>query len=386
MAKNNHPVEPEELMAYLDGELTPDRAVSAAAHVERCPDCQKLAGDLQGVSRRMAAWQVAAPVAGIAARVAAALEERTRERRGIRRLPMWAWGLAAACSVLVVIFALAQPKAHRYAAPASMGRLPRAVERDELDRRRGQAAGFTAPPPLQAARPAQPPAAPMIARTAALTLVAADFDQARAALEAILSRHHGYFGDLNISAPTGAGRALSATLRVPADQLQATLAELRSLGRIETESQNGEEVTAQYVDLEARLANARNTAQRLTDLLRERTGKLADVLAVETELDRVRGEVETMEAQRKSLTSRVDFASVNLTVREDYKAQLQPLPDSTWNRFRNAAIQGYRSMADSIVDILLFLISSLPSLLLWGGLLFFPARFAWRKWRSARPA
>ena len=92
MAKNNHPVEPEELMAYLDGELTPDRAVSAAAHVERCPDCQKLAGDLQGVSRRMAAWQVAAPVAGIAARVAAALEERTRERRGIRRLPMWAWG------------------------------------------------------------------------------------------------------------------------------------------------------------------------------------------------------------------------------------------------------------------------------------------------------
>ncbi|HXN47647.1 MAG TPA: DUF4349 domain-containing protein, partial [Bryobacteraceae bacterium] len=111
------------------------------------------------------------------------------------------------------------------------------------------------------------------------------------------------------------------------------------------------------------------------------TGKLADVLAVETELDRVRGEIESMEAQRKSLSTRVAFASVNLTVQEDFKAQLQPLPDSTWNRFRNAAIEGYRSMAGSLIDLLLFLISTAPTLLLWGGLLFFPARFAWKKWR-----
>ena len=92
-----------------------------------------------------------------------------------------------------------------------------------------------------------------------------------------------------------------------------------------------------------------------------------------------------MEAQRKSLSARVDFASVNLTLREEYKAQLQTLPDSTWNRFRNAAIEGYRSMAGSVVGVLLFLISSGPILLLWGCLLFFPARFAWRKWRDSWP-
>ncbi len=368
MAKNNHPIEPEELMAYLDGELPPDRAVSAAAHVERCPECQRLAGDLEGVSRKLTAWQVAPSGAGIAPSVVAALAERTRPRWEIRGVPLW--GFAAACLVLVMISVLARPKLDRVAQPRS------AYVADSP-------AQMPAPP--HAIRQALPPAAPMIARTAALTLVAADFDQTRAAIEAILSRHHGYFGDLNVSAPTGAGRAISATLRVPADQLETTLAELRKLGRVEAESQNGEEVTTQYVDLEARLANARNTAQRLTDLLRERTGKLADVLAVETELDHVRGEIESMEAQRKSLSSRVEFASVNLTVREDFKAQLQPLPDSTWNRFRNAAVQGYRSMADSIVDALLFLISSVPILLLWGGLLFFPARFAWKKWRR-RPA
>jgi len=367
MAKTNHPVEPEELMAYLDGELPPDRAVSAAAHLERCPECQRLAGDLQGVSRKLMAWQVAPSSTGIAPRVSAALAERTHERPGTRRVPLWAWGLAAAalCLGLLVIGPI-----HRAASPR-----PQLADFDRRDML-PQVQGMAVPP----ARP-RAAGSPMIARTAGLTLVVADFDGARASVESILSRHHGYFGDLNVTVPAGAGRTLSAILRVPADQLEAILVELRKLGRVEAESQNGEEVTSQYVDLEARLANARNTAQRLTGLLRERTGKLADVLAVETELDRVRGEIESMEAQRKSLSTRVDFASVNLTLTENYKAQLQPLPDSTWNRLRNAAIQGYRSMADSVVSALLFLISAGPSLVLWGALLFLPARFAWRKWR-----
>ena len=396
MAKTNHPVEPEELMAYLDGELPPGRAVSTAAHLEGCPECQRLAGDLQGVSHKLLAWEVPPADAAIPPRFAAALQERARPRWEVRGVPLWAWGLATAL-VLVAVFAIPQrrmaaPPRSFYAAD-SPARMPSALSRDighalepigPLVAGTGRVTAPSAPP--QPIQQAQPPAAPMIARTAALTLVAADFDQARAAIESILSRHHGYFADLNVSGPSGAGRTISATLRVPSDQLETALAELRKLGRVETESQNGEEVTAQYVDLEARLANARNTAQRLTDLLRERTGKLADVLAVETELDRVRGEIESMEAQRKSLSSRVAFASVNLTVREDFKAQLQPLPDSTWNRFRNAAIQGYRSMADSLIDLLLFLISAAPTLLLWGCLLFFPARFVWKKWRSGRPA
>jgi anti-sigma factor RsiW len=53
-----HPIEAEESMAYLDGELLMDRAATAAAHLERCRDCQGLAADLQGVSQRLRAWQV----------------------------------------------------------------------------------------------------------------------------------------------------------------------------------------------------------------------------------------------------------------------------------------------------------------------------------------
>src|SRR6202142_1237009 len=103
MAKTNHPVEPEELMAYLDGELPPDRALSAAAHVEGCPECQRLAGDLKGVSSKMTAWQVAPSGVGIPPRVAAALQEGARRRSGFPRFPVWAWGLGGACLCLGVL-------------------------------------------------------------------------------------------------------------------------------------------------------------------------------------------------------------------------------------------------------------------------------------------
>ena len=108
----------------------------------------------------------------------------------------------------------------------------------------------------------------MIARVAGLTLSTKEFDKTRAALEEILKRHNGYMGELKVSAPSDAGRSLTATLRIPAQQLDAAMTELKKLGRVEDESQGGEEVTQEYVDLEARLANGKHTEQRLTEILR----------------------------------------------------------------------------------------------------------------------
>jgi len=71
--------------------------------------------------------------------------------------------------------------------------------------------------------------------------------------------------------------------------------------------------------LVARLKNSRATEQRLVDILRQRPGKVSEVLEVEQEIARVRGEIEQMEADRKSLETRVQFATVKLQVNEEYK-------------------------------------------------------------------
>jgi hypothetical protein len=99
----------------------------------------------------------------------------------------------------------------------------------------------------------------MIARAAQLTIIVKDFDASQKRLESILKRHGGYVGDMTTRAPEGADRKLTATLRVPSDQLDAAIAEVKEIGHVESESQSGEDVTSQYVDLQARLTNARNT-------------------------------------------------------------------------------------------------------------------------------
>ena len=216
----------------------------------------------------------------------------------------------------------------------------------------------------------------MIIRTADLQLITKEFDKARAEMEAVLKKHRGYVSELKVSGAAGSGRTLTSTLRVPADQLDSTLAGLKTLGRVASESQSGQDVTSQYVDLQARLANARNTEKRLTDILNQRTGKLKDILEVEEEVDRVRGEIEQMEAESKQMTKQVSFATLNVAITEDYKAQLEVVPPSTATRLSNAAVEGYRSMVDGVINLTLFALANGPTLLLWAVVLFLPARFA----------
>ena len=419
MSTNRHPVEQDELMAYLDGELPTDRATTALAHLERCPECQALATDLRTVSRQLLVWEVDGPGGQIPAKISAALAQPRPETETANvnppaarnKIMVWRWAWAAGFALLCLVVGLSFNRSrHPFSAdlrqnaavrePAtsadknaliesiprqqSLGALSNFQLKEGSAGRLELSAKLQNPPPVKFQSPGPP--GPMIVRTAGLTLTTNDFDRARAVLDDILRRHHGYVGELNVSTPADSGRSLSATLRVPADQLEAAIADLRKLGRVDSESQNGQEVTEQYVDLEARLANARNTEQRLTDLLRSRTGRLSDVLAVETEISRVRGEIERMEAERKSLATQVDFATINANVREDYKAQLEVVPVTTWGRLRNAAVEGYHSMVEGIVGVALFLFSWGPSLVLWAAILFFPARAVWRKIRRESAA
>jgi hypothetical protein len=88
-----------------------------------------------------------------------------------------------------------------------------------------------------------------------------------------------------------------------------------------------------------------------------------------------------MEAERKNLGARVEFATVHVTINEEYKAQLQIGPDSGWTRLGNAAVAGYRNMVEGVLGAAQFLLSVGPSLILWTALLFWPVRAAWRRLR-----
>ena len=221
----------------------------------------------------------------------------------------------------------------------------------------------------------------MIERTASLSLIVKEVEAARTALEQIAKQHDGYFAELNTSGPSNAARTLTASMRVPASELDSTLAQLRKLGQLDEEKQGGEEVSQQYVDLNARLENSRHTEKRLTDLLAKRGDKLKDVLDVERELATTREEIERMDSERQSMQQQVNYASIELKLREEYKPALNLGPPTAGTRMRNALVDGYHALVENALGLVVFLLQSGPSILFWLALVFFPVRWTWRKLR-----
>lgn len=425
MSTTPHPIAPEEIMAHLDGELAPARAQSVSTHVETCSACQEVVTSLQSTSQSMSNWVVGSASASLDSSVAkSALQPASA---GAYRFPFvhrwtrkqWIGGLAVAATAAVLLVSISVPTLHRSEPaaekasvltqlrektqsrknpPVDFARVNSEQEQQDAARRAAMDDSVASSLPMSSPRATYgmlPPRAkhlasglltllaPMIARTVSLSVIAKDFESARASLDAILARHNGYAADLNVATPQGAARSLQASLRIPAPQLPAALAELKSLGRVELETQNGEEVTQQHADLVARLKNSRETEQRLQAILTQRTGKISDVLEVEQEIARVRGEIEQMEAEQKSLEHRVDFATIDVKLSEEYKAKLDSATPSVATQIHNAAVNGYRNITDTVLSIVLFFAEYGPVLCFWLLAFAIPAWLVWRRWRHA---
>jgi hypothetical protein len=228
-----------------------------------------------------------------------------------------------------------------------------------------------------------------IARTVSLNVSVRDFAHARSLVDQIVRSHSGYTASVTISSPQNTSQSLSANIAIPSAQCDAALNEFRAIGRIEEERQSSEEVTAQREDLDIRLKNALETEARLNDILLIRTGKVSDVLEVEKEMARVRAEIERMEGEQKHLSNRIDFASIELNLTEEYQAQLGVRPSLAGQQIRNAWVVGYHGAEEGMLDALEFCLSIGPSLLVWGLILFWPTRWGlrrWREWRSSATA
>ena len=147
-----------------------------------------------------------------------------------------------------------------------------------------------------------------IVRYGNLSLEVNDVDDALALITTIIESAGGY---ISSSSRSGEGEYLylSVTLRVPAAEFSAVMASLRSEGEVLYEDIYSYEVTMQVLDLEARLENLRASEDAFLKLL-DRAQTVADVVAVQSELSRIQGDIESFEAQLSGVKDQIDMASV----------------------------------------------------------------------------
>jgi hypothetical protein len=416
-----HAFDAEEVMAYLDGELEARRAAALAAHLVSCSECQEVAQGFRALAERMLSFEVERPAPGMNESVLAALdsgksssatrakdatEHRGWKWRGIFSHPR-AWAFAVTVIVVAMLLvSIPRRLSHELASSRSLSQESRGykswLSKDEPAATQSgtnvyqSAAKFSATqmaPPATATEPAPPPSAsgderkaqenvaPMIVETASLTVLATKYDEASAAIEKLAAAHLGYVEKLDAKAQTGNARELAASLRIPTQQLDGFLADVRKLGHVEEETRSNEEVSDQYVDLQARLKSARATEQRLIELLGTRTGKLQDVLEAERELARVRGEIESMQGQSALLVHRVNYATVQVNLNEEYRQVLGSGTVSTGMKIRNSLVEGFTNLEDGAVALLVFLFAVGPALLFWLAVLLVPGWFVWKRFR-----
>jgi hypothetical protein len=210
------------------------------------------------------------------------------------------------------------------------------------------------------------PTGPMIIRNASLELRVTKVNEALASLRSAVTKHDGEIAELNVSAgvsldsPRSSASAApsfaSITIRVPATKLDQLTADLSDLGIVVSQSETSSDVTEQAVDMEARLKNLRAEEERLRTFL-DRATKVSDLLEVQRELARVRGDIEAMDAQLTYLKRQVARATLQVTL-----STPGPVvgPDSPWFGIREAFARGVQGAIVVIQALITVVIAALP--------------------------
>jgi anti-sigma factor RsiW len=307
----------ELLSAFIDDELTPREREQVRQHLETCPECR---AHLASLRRTLGLVRTMDPVKvpdGFRAQVRSQLAAVEQPRAG-RWLPRWSWQVAAAAAVAVLIGAFSV-NLFREIRPIQQAAAP---EQGRVDL---SAPGVT---DLRAVPPPGPPGSQpqktfpefdgrKIVRTAQLALDVDQFDDASRRLVQIAERAGGFVADSSYAEENGVPVG-SFTLRVPADRFAAVLADLETLGDVTRRQISGQDVTEEFVDLRSRIRNLERHEQRLLSFM-DRATKVSDLLAIEEQLARVRGEIEQLTGRMRFLERSADLATVAVAVKQKAK-------------------------------------------------------------------
>ena len=170
--------------------------------------------------------------------------------------------------------------------------------------------------PLQSIGQFNTGATSMMIRTGQAFIEVEQLDPAVLKVRQLAAQVGGFIANSSITGGKDQIRQATFELKIPAGKYDETVGSLSRIGKVETVSSSAQDVGEEFVDISARVTNAKRLEERLISLLANRTGKLDDVLRVERELARVREEIERYEGRLRYLSARVAMSTLTITVHE----------------------------------------------------------------------
>lgn len=189
---------------------------------------------------------------------------------------------------------------------------------------------------------------------------------------AVAEEFGGFVNSSRVSEHEGELNSGNLTMRVPADRFEAALARLKELGEVAGESRSGRDVTREFVDLEARLRQARTEEGFFVRLLDE-ADSISDLIQIQSQLSDVQLRIEQLQGQLNFLEDQTELSTITVRIFEPGAEEHRPVEGlaEAWER----AVAGFQTVvAGAIISL-----GWLAPFALLGGIVLGGYRFAGRR-------
>ena len=236
-----------------------------------------------------------------------------------------------------------------------------------------------APLPMAASTPGEPgsgalPADTKIIKTASLTLEVKDVSGSVEILKNLATLKGGYISSTNVQKNYNNRLTGSVILRIPAAEFESTLTGVQAIGTVKSISTQGQDVTEEYVDLQAQKTSYQNQVAQYNEIMKKAV-KVDDVITVQQQIDRVQTQLNRLEGRLNYLDSRIDLSTITVNLQEP-----EPVGGDTGHNFVstiNEGIAGFFGM----IDVVIILFFTLLPLFILGG-----AGYGIYRWRKSKKA
>jgi hypothetical protein len=197
----------------------------------------------------------------------------------------------------------------------------------------------------------------MIIKTGSMSVVVKDV---RASIEQISNftqQSGGFVVSSNIS-QSGAAPYGTIMIRIPVDKFDMSIGEIKKFGEVVSETTQGEDVTAQYVDLDSQLRNLQATEEQFLTILKQAT-KIQDILDVQNQLTEVRGQIQSIQGQMKYFRESAQLSSLTISLSTD--PNILPVVEKQGDQWKPFA--EVKDAARSLLDVG----KGLVSIVIWIG-------------------
>ena len=200
-------------------------------------------------------------------------------------------------------------------------------------------------------------------RRVRLTVETEDYTAFMNGLNAKIGELGGYTEQVDANT-SGSEPCAEMTIRIPADRLDSLVAHISGVSNVTRRFESQENVTLQYVDTESRVNALRVEQERLLALL-EKAESLEQILQIEDRLGEVRYELESAASSLRALANKVDYATVNLSVRQ-VQTYTPTQEEGFWSRIGTGFVASANGVWQFLKNLFRLFIVSIPYLLLLG--------------------